>query len=212
MEKDVEVRFERNEDNNNNINIIIFNPNTQTEIRIFGADEKEKKRFKTKPSYDSNYSSVLNGRSAESGIKIYLDGVFGRKKEFFDKIEYNVTEIKELNQDIARSALLRSKEFRIFSFDENPRKTFIFKKVIQNERFDEFSTDRISSATEEFDNNNFISIEFNSNGSGYKIDTNVMEQEKKRYEVSILTSIEEIKNLLNLRFLTFWSKKEYDFL
>ena len=46
---------------------------------------KEKKRFKTKPSYDSNYSSVLNGRSAESGIKIYLDGIFVRKKEFFDK-------------------------------------------------------------------------------------------------------------------------------
>ena len=208
MEEKVKIHFE-NREIDERINIIVFNPNTQTEIRIFGADKKQESRFNDERY---NYDKVFNGRGAESGIETYLTGVFSGNEDLFDKIEYNVTKIKELNQDIARSALLRSKEFRIFSFDENPRKTFIFKKVIQNEKFDEFSTDRISSATEEFDNNNFISIEFNSNGSGYKIDTNVMEQEKKRYEVSILTSIEEIKNLLNLRFLTFWSKKEYDFL
>lgn len=190
MEEKVKIHFEDREIDER-VNIIVFNPNTQTEIRIFGADKKQKSRFNDKKY---NYAEVFNGRDAESGIETYLTGVFSGNEDFFDKTEYSVTKIDELNQKIASLALNRSREFRIFSFDEYSRKTFIFKKVFNDQ---EFTRDKILSATEEFDNNNYISIEFDNSNSNYKIKTNVKEQEKKKYEKSILTSIEKINEFLN---------------
>ena len=190
MEEKVKIHFEDREIDER-VNIIVFNPNTQTEIRIFGADKKQKSRFNDKKY---NYAEVFNGRDAESGIETYLTGVFSGNEDFFDKTEYSVTKIDELNQKIASLALNRSREFRIFSFGEYSRKTFIFKKVFNDQ---EFTRDKILSATEEFDNNNYISIEFDNSNSNYKIKTNVKEQEKKKYEKSILTSIEKINEFLN---------------
>ena len=178
MEKEVEFHFKTEGKNNEKTNITIFNPNTQTEIKIFGADEEKVSKFHK----NFDYRKIFAERGAESVIETYFTGIFSGKEDFFDKTEYNVTKIDELNQKIASLALNRSREFRIFIFDENLRKTFIFKKVIQNEKFDEFSTDRISSATEEFDNNNYISIEFDKSEPRYKIETNVKEQEKKKQE------------------------------
>lgn len=193
MEEKVKIHFEDREIDER-INIIVFNPNTQTKIRIFGADKKQKSRFNDKKY---NYAEVFNGRDAESGIETYLTGVFSGNEDFFDKTEYSVTKIDELNQKIASLALNVSREFKIFSFDENPKKTFIFKKVFIGDK--EFPRDKILSATEKFDDNNFISIEFDEFGSNYKIETNVTEQKKKEYKKSILTSIKEINKVLEIK-------------
>lgn len=189
MEKEVEFHFETEGKNNEKTNIRIFNPNTQTEIKIFGADEEKVSKFHK----NFDYRKIFAERGAESVIETYFTGIFSGKEDFFDKTEYNVTKIDELNQKIASLALNRSREFRIFSFDEDPRKTFIFKKVFIDQ---EFTRDKILSATEKFDNNNYISIEFEPR---YKIETNVKEQEKKKYEKSILTSIEKINEFLQIK-------------
>ena len=73
--------------------------------------KKQKSRFNDKKY---NYAEVFNGRDAESGIETYLTGVFSGNEDFFDKTEYSVTKIDELNQKIASLALNRSREFRIF--------------------------------------------------------------------------------------------------
>lgn len=192
MEKEVEFHFKTEGKNNEKTNITIFNPNTQTEIKIFGADEEKVSKFHK----NFDYRKIFAERDAESVIETYFTGIFSGKEDFFDKTEYNVTKIDELNQKIASLALNRSREFRIFIFDENLRKTFIFKKVFIDQ---EFTRDKILSATEEFDNNNYISIEFDKSEPRYKIETNVKEQEKKKYEKSILTSIKEINKILEIK-------------
>ncbi len=192
MEKEVEFHFKTEGKNNEKTNITIFNPNTQTEIKIFGADEEKVSKFHK----NFDYRKIFAERGAESVIETYFTGIFSGKEDFFDKTEYNVTKIDELNQKIASLALNRSREFRIFIFDENLRKTFIFKKVFIDQ---EFTRDKILSATEEFDNNNYISIEFDKSEPRYKIETNVKEQEKKKYEKSILTSIKEINKILEIK-------------
>lgn len=192
MEKEVEFHFKTEGKNNEKTNITIFNPNTQTKIKIFGADEEKVSKFHK----NFDYHKIFAERGAESVIETYFTGIFSGKEDFFDKTEYNVTKIDELNQKIASLALNESREFRIFSFDEYPRKTFIFEKVFIDQ---EFTRDKILSATEKFDNNNYISIEFDKSNSEYKIKTNVKEQEKKKYEKSILTSIEKINEFLKIK-------------